>query len=50
MTSTTTIEQPRTGGETTRTLLLLAGWFFFAVWLGATGRLVTHGLTFSWPR
>jgi len=43
MTSTTTIEQPRTGGETTRTLLLLAGWFFFAVWLGATGRLLTQG-------
>jgi len=43
MQSTSTIEQPRTGGESTRTLLLLAAWFFFAIWLGVSGALNAHG-------
>jgi hypothetical protein len=29
--------------ELTRTLILLAAWFFLAVWLGVTGRLVASG-------
>jgi hypothetical protein len=43
MNDTSSIRQPRTGDETTRTLLLLAGWFFFAIWLGVTGKLNQHG-------
>ncbi len=43
MQSTSTIEQPRSGSESTRTLLLLAAWFFFAVWLGVSGALNAHG-------
>jgi hypothetical protein len=43
MTDTTTIPQPRAGADATRTLILLAGWFFVAVWLGVTGKLVSHG-------
>jgi hypothetical protein len=30
-------------GDIKRTLLVLAGWFFLAVWLGVTGKLVTTG-------
>ena len=43
MNDTSSIRQPRTGDEVTRTLLLLAGWFFFAIWLGVTGKLNQHG-------
>ena len=43
MNDTSSIRQPRTGDEVTRTLLLLAGWFFFAIWLGLTGTLNQHG-------
>jgi hypothetical protein len=43
MNDTSSIRQPHTGDEATRTLLLLAGWFFVAVWLGVTGRLSAHG-------
>ena len=43
MNDTSSIRQPRTGDEVTRTLLLLAGWFFFAIWLGVTGTLNQHG-------
>jgi hypothetical protein len=43
MPSTSTIEQPHSGGESTRTLLLLAAWFFFAVWLGVSGVLNARG-------
>jgi hypothetical protein len=31
------------GGDVPRTLLVLAAWFFLAVWLGVTGKLVTTG-------
>ena len=31
------------GGDIPRTLLVLAAWFFLAVWLGVTGKLVTTG-------
>jgi hypothetical protein len=37
------IRQPPAGMELTRTLILLAAWFFVAVWLGVTGRLVAAG-------
>ena len=30
-------------GDIQRTLLVLAAWFFLAVWLGVTGKLVTTG-------
>jgi hypothetical protein len=43
MSPTATIEQPRTADATTRTLILLAGWFFLAVWLGVSGRFNAHG-------
>jgi len=32
------------GGDVPRTLLVLAAWFFLAIWLGVTGKLVTGGL------
>ncbi|HXU02775.1 MAG TPA: hypothetical protein VN903_17540 [Polyangia bacterium] len=41
--NTSSIEQPRAADDITRTLLLLAGWFFLAIWLGVTGRLTTQG-------
>jgi len=31
------------GGDVQRTLLVLAAWFFLAVWLGVTGKLLTTG-------
>ena len=31
------------GGDVQRTLLVLAAWFFLALWLGVTGKLVTTG-------
>ena len=31
-------------GDVSRTLLVLAAWFFLALWLGVTGKLVTGGL------
>src|SRR4051812_34746104 len=37
------IRQEPAGGELLRTLILLAAWFFLAVWLGVTGRLVAAG-------
>ena len=37
------IRQEPAGTELTRTLILLAAWFFFAVWLGVTGRLAAGG-------
>jgi hypothetical protein len=37
------IEQEPAGRELTRTLILLAAWFFVALWLGVTGRLVSAG-------
>lgn len=43
MQTTTSIEHPHTRDDTTRTLLLLAGWFFLAVWLGVTGKLTANG-------
>ena len=43
MNDTASIRQPRTGDEITRTLLLLAGWFFVSVWLGSTGKLIPRG-------
>ncbi len=43
MNDTPSIGQPRTGDEATRTLLLLAAWFFLAVWLGATDKLTAQG-------
>jgi hypothetical protein len=43
MTDSASIRQPRTRDEGTRTLLLLAAWFFVAVWLGATGKLIARG-------
>jgi hypothetical protein len=46
MHTTSSIRQPRVADDVTstlRTLLLLAGWFFVAVWLAVTGRLINHG-------
>lgn len=43
MNGTSSIQQSRTGDDVTRTMLLLAGWFFLAVWLGTTGKLNGHG-------
>ena len=37
------ITQQRTSGDIQRTLLVLAGWFFVAVWLGVSGALRAHG-------
>jgi hypothetical protein len=37
------IRQAPAGAELMRTLILLAAWFFLAVWLGVTGRLVAAG-------
>ena len=31
------------GGDIQRTLLVLAAWFFLAIWVGVTGKLVTTG-------
>jgi hypothetical protein len=35
--------QQRAGSDVQRTLIVLAAWFFFAVWMSVTGKLVTHG-------
>jgi hypothetical protein len=35
--------QQGAGSDVQRTLIVLAAWFFLAVWLGVTGKLVTHG-------
>jgi hypothetical protein len=43
MINTSSIGQRPTGDEATRTLFLLAAWFFLAVWLGATGKLLARG-------
>jgi len=32
------------GGDVPRTLLVLAAWFFLAIWLSVTGKLLTGGL------
>jgi len=37
------IREQRAGGDIQRTLLVLAGWFFFAVWLGVGGALRANG-------
>lgn len=37
------LETQRTPNDVSRTLLLLVGWFFLAVWLGVTGKLNGHG-------
>jgi hypothetical protein len=36
--------QHSAGSDIQRTLIVLAAWFFLAVWLSVTGKLVTHGL------
>jgi hypothetical protein len=35
--------QHSAGSDIQRTLIVLAAWFFLAVWLSVTGKLVTHG-------
>jgi hypothetical protein len=37
------IDVNRSPQDITRTLLLLVGWFFLALWLGVTGKLNGHG-------
>jgi len=43
MRDTSSIRQTPVGEPLTRTLILLAGWFFVAVWLGVSGKLNQHG-------
>ena len=43
MYTATGIRQEPAGMELMRTLILLAAWFFFAVWLGVTGHLAAGG-------
>jgi hypothetical protein len=43
MRDTSSIRQPHVGDPIARTLILLAGWFFIAVWLGVSGKLNQHG-------
>src|SRR3954469_5811191 len=49
MNNTSSIGQRPTGDEATRTLFLLAAWFFLAVWLGATGKLLARGAAAGGP-
>lgn len=37
------IREQRAGSDLQRTLVVLAGWFFLAVWLGVSGALRTNG-------
>ena len=43
MNDASAIDIRRTGNDTRRTLLFLAGWFFVALWLGVTGKLNQQG-------
>jgi len=36
-------QHPLAAGDIQRTLLVLAAWFFLAIWVGVTGKLVTTG-------
>ena len=43
MRDTSSIRQAPIGDPIARTLILFAGWFFIAVWLGVSGKLNQHG-------